>query len=96
MEKISANTIYDLGISHLNVGSGEEISIKDLALLVREIVEVDCKIIFNKDYPNGTPRKFLDTNRINSFGWKSSIALKEGIKSLYKWYLNYIKINSNK
>lgn len=95
MEKISANTIYDLGISHLNVGSGEEISIKDLAFLVREIVDVDCKIIFNHDYPNGTPRKFLDINRMKSFGWKSNITLKKGIKSLYKWYLNYLKINNN-
>jgi GDP-L-fucose synthase len=68
----------------INVGSGEEISIKDLALLVKEIVGYSGELTFNTSKPDGTPRKLLDVSRIHKLGWKHSISLKEGIEAVYR------------
>ena len=88
MENISAKKLYNMDISHLNAGSGNEISIKNLALLIKKIVGFDGNIVFNQDYPNGTPRKLLDITRINKLGWESQIDLNTGLKKTYKWYKN--------
>lgn len=68
----------------VNVGSGEEISIKDLATTIKNVVGYKGQVNFNSDYPDGTPRKFLDTSRLRKLGWKPKISLKEGLKSTYK------------
>ena len=70
-----------------NVGNGEEISIKDLAILVKEIVGFDGKIVFDKSKPDGIPRKLMDSSNFKSYGWNSSISLKDGIKTTLEWYL---------
>ena len=88
MNKISGEDLYNMNISHLNAGTGEEISIKDLALLIKDIVGYEGGIVFNSNYPDGMLRKLLDISRITDLGWKASINLKQGIKSLYKWYVN--------
>lgn len=67
----------------INIGVGEDISIKDLALMVREIVGYTGDIKFNTEKPDGTPRKLLDVSKINSLGWSATIKLKEGIKKVY-------------
>lgn len=72
--------------SHINVGSGEEISISDLANIVAEMTEFEGKIQWDSTKPNGTPRKILDSSRINALGWKRSISLRDGIDSTIKWY----------
>jgi len=78
---------------HVNIGSGFEISIKDLALLVRDAVDYDGKIFWNIDYPDGTPRKLLDSTKLNNLGWKPKISLETGIKQTYDWFVNnYQKI----
>ena len=64
---------------HINVGSGEEISIKDLALLIKSIVKYDGEIFFNSEMPDGTPRKLLDSSRINKLGWRATTTLQQGI-----------------
>lgn len=73
---------------HVNVGVGEDISIKDLALLVKKIVGYEGDIHFNTDKPDGTPRKLMDVSKLNSMGWKHKISLEEGIKSVYGMALN--------
>ena len=93
LNNVNAEHIYSKGISHMNVGSGEEISIKDLASLIRTIIGYDGKLTFNTSMPDGMPRKILDSTIINKLGWKPNIKLKEGIKRTFNWYLenNYTK-----
>tara|TARA_R110002124_G_scaffold185407_1_gene352840 strand:+ start:1353 stop:2249 length:897 start_codon:yes stop_codon:yes gene_type:complete len=73
---------YDDG-GFVNVGSGSEISISDLATMVKEIVGFQGKIIFDTSKPDGTPRKIMDVSRLSSLGWENSIALKQGIEKVY-------------
>lgn len=68
----------------LNIGTGEDISIKDLALLVKKIVGYEGEIYFNTSKPDGTPRKLMDVSRLHSLGWRHQISLEEGIKSVYE------------
>jgi len=72
----------------VNIGVGEDISIADLASQVREAVGYKGKIVYDSSKPDGTPRKLVDTSKINSLGWKAGIALQEGIKSTYQWFLD--------
>ena len=84
--------LIDLDTGHdlLNVGSNETISIKNLAELIKKIVKFEGNLIFNNDYPDGNPKKLLDSSRINDLGWKSKISLEDGIKNTYSWYLKNI------
>ena len=72
--------------SYINVGSGEEISIRDLAYIVADMTEFKGEIKWDSTKPNGTPRKILDSSKINALGWKRAIALTDGIESTIKWY----------
>ena len=67
----------------VNVGSGKDISIKDLALLVKKTVDYEGNLVFNTSKPDGTPRKLMDVSRINQLGWKHNISLEEGVKMVY-------------
>jgi GDP-L-fucose synthase len=71
----------------INVGTGVDISIKDLALLVREVVGYEGRLAFDKTKPDGTPRKLLDVARINATGWHAKINLPDGVKSTFDWYV---------
>ena len=75
----------------INVGSGKEISIYDLACLIKEIMNFSGEIIFDSSKPDGNPRKLLDSSLINSYGWESKVDLEEGLKITYKWFLKNIK-----
>jgi GDP-L-fucose synthase len=80
---------YDESIA-INIGSGQELSIKNLAYLVAKIVGFSGEIVFDLERPNGTPRKLLDSTRIEEFGWKAQINLETGIAATYDWFLaNY-------
>lgn len=70
----------------INVGSGEEISIRDLALLVKEITGFDGELRFDGDKPDGTPRKLADLSRIHALGWRHRTGLKEGVAAAYQWF----------
>ena len=70
----------------INVGSGEEVTIRDLALLVRKVVGFDGELIFDTAKPDGVPRKLADTSRINALGWRHRVGLEEGIYDTYQWY----------
>jgi GDP-L-fucose synthase len=67
----------------VNIGTGKEISIKDLAYLIKDIVGFKGNIVFDTSKPDGTPRKLTDTTKLNSLGWKHSIELEDGIKKVY-------------
>jgi len=86
MENIEAKDLYEKGITHLNVGSGKEIAISDLAILISEIVGFNGKIEYDSTKPDGTPRKLMDVTRINSLGWKYKTELKEGIIKAYNFF----------
>ena len=75
----------------INVGYGEDLSIKELALLIKDIVGFDGDIIFDESKPDGAPRKLLDSGGIRRIGWMPKIGLEEGIRQTYQWYDNYVK-----
>ena len=87
LDKIEAKDLYEQGITHLNIGTGKDLPISDLAALISEIVGFEGKIIYDATKPDGTPRKLLDVARINNLGWKYKTELKEGIKKTYEWFL---------
>lgn len=73
----------------VNIGSGEEIAIGDLADLVSRTVAFDGQVLRDRTKPDGTPRKRLDTTRLEGLGWKASIGLEDGLRSVYRWYLDH-------
>jgi GDP-L-fucose synthase len=73
-----------------NVGVGEDLSIKDLAGLIRKVVGYQGKVVWNSAMPDGTPRKLLDVSRINKSGWKAPTALADGLAQTYQWYLENV------
>ena len=72
----------------VNIGSGEEISIGDLALLIKEIVGFSGDLAFDASKPDGTPRKLSDVSRLHDLGWRHRLELREGIRATYEWYLS--------
>lgn len=80
---IDSNQIYSHGITHLNIGTGKEIAIKELAELIKGIIGFQGNIIFDRLKPDGTQQKLLDVNRMNKLGWAYHIELKEGIEKTY-------------
>ncbi len=76
--------------THINIGSGEEISIGDLAVLIKRIVGFEGELVFDTTKPDGTMRKLSDVSKLHSLGWKHKISLEDGIKGVYGWYLENI------
>ena len=72
---------------HINVGSGEELSIRQLAEQIAQVVGFTGRLEFDPSMPDGTPRKLMDVSRIRALGWKPRLSLPEGIRSAYAWYL---------
>ena len=73
---------------NINVGVGKEISIKELAEMIAEIVGFKGSIRYDASKPDGTPQKLLDVSQLSSLGWESRISLREGIKETYQWYMD--------
>jgi GDP-L-fucose synthase len=80
---------YD-GDSHINVGTGVDLSIRELAETVRDVVNPTAEIVWDSSKPDGTPRKLLDTRRLSDLGWSPSIELRPGIESTYRWFLEHV------
>jgi len=74
--------------THINIGTGKEISIKDLAFLIKENIGFRGELVFNTDKPDGTLRKLTDVSKLHSLGWHHRIEIEEGIKKMYNWYIN--------
>ena len=88
MKNVNFDSLKSEQETHLNVGSGEFLSIKELAFLIKDIVGFNGDIKFNADKPDSTMDRMLDTSKIKSLGWKHKINLEEGVKMLYQWYKN--------
>ena len=84
LETQSAET---LGNQHINVGVGEDISIRELAELIKDVVGYKGEIVQDFTKPDGTPRKLLDVSRLNKLGWTANVGLRDGISQVYDWYL---------
>ena len=74
-------------LSHVNVGTGQDISIAELAGVIAEVVGFDGEIVYDASMPEGTPRKLLDVSKIHEMGWKAGSSLKEGLQQTYAWFL---------
>ncbi|AUS97810.1 GDP-fucose synthetase [Clostridium thermosuccinogenes] len=78
----------------INIGSGREISIRELAEIIRDVVGFQGEIVFDTTKPDGTPRRVLDNSKISATGWKPKMDIREGIKREYEYYVNMLKNNS--
>ena len=87
MESFNADDIGEF----VNIGVGKDITIGELAELIKEIVGFEGKIKLDTSKPDGTPQKLLDITKLNSLGWKARIALNDGIEQTYDWYQSQIK-----
>jgi GDP-L-fucose synthase len=85
-----ANEKYDQSV-HLNVGTGNDISIKELATLIATLAGFKGKVSWDSSKPDGTPRKVLDVSRINSLGWKPTIRLQDGIQNTIQWFKSAVE-----
>ncbi len=74
--------------THINIGTGKDISIAELAETIKETIGFKGELVFNTDKPDGTMKKLTDVSKLNNLGWKHTMELKEGINELYNWYLN--------
>lgn len=75
----------------INIGTGEEIAIRDLALLIKGVVGFEGELVFDTSKPDGTPRKLTDASRLHSLGWRHRIGLEEGVRETYEWYLEALR-----
>lgn len=87
MESFDAAHFYEQGISHINVGSGEDVTIDDLARLIKSIVGFAGEIEYDHSKPDGTPRKLLDVSRLRAAGWTHRTRLADGLRKTYDWFL---------
>jgi len=78
---------YDAA-EHINVGTGEDLTIRELAEMVRDVVHPQGRIVFDTSKPDGTPFKRLDVSRLHALGWRHRISLRDGIESSYRWFLD--------
>ena len=81
---------YD-GEQHVNIGTGEEVSIRQLAEAIKEVVGFEGELVFNTDMPDGTPRKLTTVDKLHGLGWKHKVSLNEGIRLAYEWFLENYK-----
>ncbi|MDC1132017.1 GDP-L-fucose synthase [Gammaproteobacteria bacterium] len=86
LEKEKFFSSLNSNFQHINIGSGEEVTIKELAKIISKISNFDGELAFNQDMPDGARRKLLDISIINRLGWKSSISLEDGIRETYQWF----------
>ena len=71
---------------HINIGTGKEISIRNLSAVIQEAIGYKGAISFDESKPDGTPRKLTDVTKLNGLGWKHSIDIEEGVRRMYNWY----------
>lgn len=87
-ENLINSTKSEIQNTHLNIGPNQNITIKELAIIIKEIVDFKGNLVFNASKPNGAMNKLTDCTKIHSLGWKHKINLEQGIKMMYQWYKN--------
>lgn len=91
MEKVDAQQLQEITPDYfVNIGTGKDILLKDLATMIKDIVGFQGQIMHDTTKPDGTPRKLLDISKINELGWKPRIDLEDGIRKTYNWYLKEV------
>ncbi len=75
-------------LSHINIGTGVDCTIKELTETIAKVVGYTGEIVWDSSKPDGTPRKLMDVNRLKSLGWQYSIDLEQGLKKTYDWFLD--------
>jgi len=91
MKSINFKNTYDenqkeIRNTHINIGTGEDISVKELAIMIKEIVGYQGELYFNTDKPDGTMVKLTDPSKLHELGWRHKIELKDGVEKIYNWY----------
>lgn len=81
---------YD-GEQHVNIGTGKEVTIKELAETVKKVVGFEGEIVWNKDMPDGTPRKLTNVDKLHGLGWMHKVELEEGVKLAYQWFKDNVE-----
>jgi len=89
MDNLDAYDLYTNRLTHINIGSGYDLTIRELAMIVGDVVGFVGSVVFDTSKPDGTPRKLLDVLRLEKFGWESRIDLKSGLLNTYQWYLSH-------
>jgi GDP-L-fucose synthase len=87
MQNVNASDLYDNDITHINIGTGEDLTIAKLVETIKRVIGFDKATVFDTSKPDGTPRKLLDVTRLHKLGWKHSTSLEDGIKKAYEWFL---------
>ena len=95
LNDIEATEVYDQGITHLNVGTGTDLEIIEVATMIKEVVGFDGEIVLDSSKPDGTMRKLLDVSRLHGLGWRHQIELREGLEKVYEWYLHHLPATSS-
>ena len=78
-------------LSHINVGTGVDCTIRELAEAMQRVVGFDGKLMFDVSKPDGTPRKLMDVSRLKALGWKAGITLEEGLQQTYRWFIEHVE-----
>ena len=78
-------------LSHINVGTGKDVTIREMAGAMKQVVEYKGKLTFDTTRPDGAPRKLIDVTRLKRMGWEYDVDLKDGLKKTYNWYLENCK-----
>jgi GDP-L-fucose synthase len=89
LSKVQYHSCTDPMLSHLNVGTGEDVTIRELAETIQQVVEYQGEITWDTSKPDGTPRKLMDVSKLKSLGWGPKIALAEGLVSTYRWFVTH-------
>jgi len=90
LDRAALEEVTEPMMSHINIGTGEDCTIGELADLIKQVVDFPGKLTFDATKPDGTPRKLLDVSKLHSLGWKHSISLEEGLRDTYQWYLEHV------
>ncbi|NJD21387.1 MAG: GDP-L-fucose synthase [Melioribacter sp.] len=88
-DRINAKNLYENNLTHINIGTGEDVSISELSKIIKKITDFKGNIVYDSSKPDGTPRKLLDVSRLHQLGWKHKTTLEEGIRLTYNWYLDH-------
>ncbi|MBK7107129.1 MAG: GDP-L-fucose synthase [Ignavibacteriae bacterium] len=91
MQKVNAKDLYENGLTHINIGTGEDLTIAELVNVIAKVIGFEGEIKYDSSKPDGTPRKLMDVSRLHNLGWKHSTSLEEGIEKAYKWFLENVE-----
>jgi GDP-L-fucose synthase len=95
LKNLEASELEKNGITHINVGSGIDQTIQELAYIIRDVVGFEGQVIFDKTKPNGTPEKLLDITVLSNMGWKPTKSLKDGLEKTYSWVKEQAEMNQS-